>query len=604
MVDKIDFKYTPKLLDEKLDEQLAKEGFSIFPCLEDNDIIGLINYYESFQKDKPNHFYATTHSQDIAFRKQTSAFIIKVIEPILKNKLVDFKLLGGAYVVKPGNGKGILQAHQDWNLVDETKQRSYNLWIPLIDVNEDNGALFVLPKSHAKILNYRGPQIPSMFKGIEQELWSYLTPLRMKAGYALLYDHALLHGSPPNKTTKDRLGIVVGIVKANTELQIYGSDNGIIKLYACDENYFLSKNTLTDFVEFPLKSILSGQQNELTFNEFKTLFLSAPSNTQQIMPEDQRTFFEKYTVKNILAELKYRLNAKTSPEPIKESQTNSSPIKKDVAQFYNAQTHNFLKVYGNVIQAFRTKDVSTLLDYQIQTMGLKATMKVLDAGCGVCGPAIYFSDKVGCTIEAISISSVQVNLAKEAIAKNNSKVNVREGNFHTLEKYYTENTFDVIYFLESFGHAHSHELVLDSAWKVLKPGGSIYIKDLFIKKAAHKNMALGIEKEIQNINSAYHYNVPDLNVVLDYVRKKGFILSALKTIDIPLEEFENLTISNDFQELTGINKIENLREYVFPVDFFELTLIKPGYDSNKGTSRYFLQNMYFLQTQNWKEKDL
>lgn len=278
----------------------------------------------------------------------------------------------------------------------------------------------------------------------------------------------------------------------------------------------------------------------------------------------------------------------------------------DVAKFYNEQTDNFLKVYGKVIQAFRTKNVDTLLDYQIGTIGLKSGMRALDAGCGVCGPAVYFAQQAGCDIEAITISGVQVEKAKEHIAQNGAgdKVSVREGDYHALETYYPENSFDAIYFLESFGHAKSHEQVLDSAWKVLKPGGVVYIKDLFIKKAALKSMAPGIEKEIRNINSAYHYNVPDLNRILDHVRKKGYILSSLKTIDIPLEEFENLTISNDFQELTGINKIENLRDYVFPVDFFELKLIKPTIDLAAGNSRYFLQNMYFMQIQNWPEKDL
>ncbi len=113
-----------------------------------------------------------------------------------------------------------------------------------------------------------------------------------------------------------------------------------------------------------------------------------------------------------------------------------------------------------------------------------------------------------------------------------------------------------------------------------------------------------IEKEINNINQAYRYNVADLNTILDFVRRKGFILSSLKTIDIPLEEFENLTISNEFQELTGINKIENLRDYVFPVDFFELKLMKPTIDIFSGNSRYFLQNLYFMQVENWKESDL
>jgi len=297
---------------------------------------------------------------------------------------------------------------------------------------------------------------------------------------------------------------------------------------------------------------------------------------------------------------------KKNPE---KQMNNSAFIPKssaEVGQFYNDQTDNFLKVYGKVIQAFRTTDVSVLLDYQIQAIGLKEGMVVLDAGCGVCGPAIHFAEKVGVKVEALTISSVQVQKAKENIKNSDASalIHVQEGDYHTLEKYFPDNHFDAIYFLESFGHATNHLQVLDSAWKVLKPGGIIYIKDLFRKKALYKGMDKGIEKEIDNINQAYRYNVADLNTILDHVRKKGYILSSVKTIDIPLEEFENLTISNEFQELTGINKIENLRDYVFPVDFFELKLIKPAMDIFSGNSRYFLQNLYFMQVENWKESDL
>lgn len=611
MVETLIFKTSQIVSNLEKDTELAKEGYTIFPCLEGNDIKALQEYYLQFKKEESNHFYATAHSPDFNFRKQTSDFIKKIVEPCVKNTLCNYTLLGGSYVVKPGNGKGILQAHQDWNLVDETKARSYNLWIPLVDVNENNGAVCVLPQSHAKQTTYRGPNIPSPFKNIEQELWPYLTTLSMNAGEALLYDHALLHGSPPNKSKTERLGIVIGIIHEGVKMQIYGNDNENIKSYACDENFFLSKNTLTDFITLPIILSISEPQKEFTITEFVDTFVNSNSNTKSTTLQntdysDNRTFFEKYTFKNIVAEINYRLSAKKNTQPLIENKKTELPIKKDVAKFYNEQTDNFLKVYGKVIQAFRTKDVSTLLNYQIHAIGLKQEMKVLDSGCGVCGPAIYFADQVGCTIEALTISSVQVEKAKENIKQStaNTKVNVQEGDYHLLENYYPENHFDAIYFLESFGHAHSHELVLDSAWKVLKPSGTIYIKDLFIKKATHKEMQAGIDKEIENINTAYHYNVPDLNTILDYVRKKGYILSSLKTIDIPLEEFENLTISNDFQELTGINKIDNLRDYVFPVDFFELKLIKPSIDLAVGNSRYFLQNMYFMQQQNWKESEL
>lgn len=597
--------------DARASHELAEKGYTVFPLLSEMEINQLKNYYTEFQKEDPSHFYASTHSPDFNFRKKTSDFIKEMVKPHVKNVLCNHKLLGGSFVVKPAHGKGILQAHQDWNLVDEGKNRSYNLWIPLVDVNKQNGAVFVLPESHTKQKNYRGPGIPSVFKALEQQLWMYLTPLPMKAGEALLYDHALLHGSPANQTQYSRLGIVIGIVNDGVELQLYGNNHHKIVCYTCDENFFLTKNTLTDFIKLPVKSIISEPQKELSLSEFETIYLDKHSShtnnlVQELSNTDTRTFLEKYTLKNILAEINHRLFNKTPIPPALVKQKPETPVKKDVAGFYNEQTDNFLNVYGEVIQAFRTKNISVLLRYQSETMGLKAGMLALDAGCGVCGPAIFFTQLSGVSIEAITISKVQQEKAQKRIDDKQlgNKLKVREGDYHLLENYYPQNHFDVIYFLESFGHATDHFKVLESAWKVLKPGGLIYIKDLFRKKATKAGMDAGIEREIQNINRAYHYNVPDLNAILDFVRGKGYILSSLKTIDIPLEDFENLTISNDFQELTGINKIENLREYIFPVDFFELKLVKPTFDITAGNSRYFLQNMYFMQMENWKENDL
>lgn len=289
---------------------------------------------------------------------------------------------------------------------------------------------------------------------------------------------------------------------------------------------------------------------------------------------------------------------------LRETSTNHSAT--EVGDFYNAQTDNFLKVYGEVIQAFRTNDVKKLLDYQIETIGFEPGQRVLDAGCGVCGPARFFAKNAGIQVEAITISEDQVEKSRAYIAAEGleGNVNVTHGDYHQLEKYYEADSFDIVYFLESFGHATNHEQVLHSAWGMLKPGGKLYIKDLFIKEAAIESLKKDIRREVKNINDAYRYNIADLYEVLKFVRKKGYILSSVKTIDLPLEDFENLTISNDFQELTGINKIENLQEYVFPVDFFEITCIKPWNALEYGNSRYFLQNLFYMQMHNRKQEEL
>lgn len=288
----------------------------------------------------------------------------------------------------------------------------------------------------------------------------------------------------------------------------------------------------------------------------------------------------------------------------KKTAVHTSPAQ--VKAFYNEQNENFLKVYGEVIQAFRTTDVSKLLDYQINSMDLQAGMKAIDAGCGICGPASYFAEKIGLQIDAATVSEVQVKKAQEHIHSKGVQdlVKVHLQDYHQLSESFEKESYDLVYFLESFGHSHHHQQALASAWEVLKPGGYVYIKDLFKKVAVLEDHQVKIDQEIEKINKAYRYNVADLYEVLHAARKLGYVISFVKTIDLKIEEFENLTISNEFQELTGIAIIDNWEDYIFPIDFFEIKLYKPGYKLEHGIDKYFLQNLYYMQVHKKKEEDL
>ncbi len=283
---------------------------------------------------------------------------------------------------------------------------------------------------------------------------------------------------------------------------------------------------------------------------------------------------------------------------------NASP--EAVGEFYNRFNDKFVQVYGEVIQAYRTTDVTKLLDYEIASIGFEKGMRVCDAGCGVCGPAIYFAEKCGVKIQAVTISNIQAQEALKKIQKKNiqEKISVHQGDYHQLGKIFGKEQFDVVYFLESFGHSFNHTLAIESAWEVLKPGGFLYVKDLFRKLAVIPEHQPKIDYEISRINEAYRYNIADLNVVLEAIRKQGFAIMFVKTIDLKLEDFENLTISNDFQELTGIAKIENWDDYIFPVDFFEIKCYKPQHELQYGTDKYFLQNMYWMQVHKKKQEEL
>lgn len=262
-----------------------------------------------------------------------------------------------------------------------------------------------------------------------------------------------------------------------------------------------------------------------------------------------------------------------------------------VGAFYNETTDKFLQVYGPIIQAFRTNNVEHYLDYTIKSAGIRNGMTLLDAGCGVCGPAVYIAQQVpDTTICACSISEVQVKLAKEKVsdAGLENRIDVREGDYHFPQRIFSEISFDMVYFLESFGHSADKKLLIDSMFHVLKPGGVLYIKDLFKRVSNDPWEQLHIHKICDQINEAYCYHIAELNDVLDYIRKAGFILRFVKIPEVEVSEFEHLSISNDFQNLFNIGKIESWDQYIFPIDFFEIKAEKPLFNSVQERHLYFM----------------
>ena len=314
---------------------------------------------------------------------------------------------------------------------------------------------------------------------------------------------------------------------------------------------------------------------------------------------DNRSFWQTYTLPNMWREIKLRLlaaksrhdehhNASRPAEPYDDTHA------REVGSFYDSHHKDFLEAYGEVIQAFRTKDISDLLNYQIKSIGFSPGQRVLDAGCGIGVPAIYFATHARVQVDAITISRLQYEAAQERIAAANlsDRVTVVHGDYHNLTSYFGSQVYDIVYFLESFGHSKAKRCAMEACWEVLKPGGTLYIKDLFRRIPLRPQHTERIDQEIGKINEAYRYDVADLNVVLNDLRGMGFILTWLKTIDFSLEQFEDLAISNQFQELTGLARIENWEEYIFPVEFFEIKCVKPEFSLDERLDRYFLQHRY------------
>ena len=87
----------------------------------------------------------------------------------------------------------------------------------------------------------------------------------------------------------------------------------------------------------------------------------------------------------------------------------------DIKQYYEEWTGRYIESFGEVFQGRSATNLDALMDYYIQSAGFKPGMKLVDAGCGICGPAIMLAKKVDVQIDAVTISEEQMHIAREKV---------------------------------------------------------------------------------------------------------------------------------------------------------------------------------------------
>ena len=222
-----------------LNRQLLENGFVKFPFLGEEGIETLTQHFAELLPEPPTDFFGSGHQNDIDLRLNASNAIKAVFEPAIHQQFEACSLLGASYMFKPSDGISVLEPHQDWRIVDEKHFRSFNIWVPMVDVDANNGALHLMPKSHLWQETYRGPNIFEIYRPFAKTLWKVMEPVEMKAGEALVFDQSLLHASSPNSSGKARLAAVFGLIPAAAELRFYHSTaEGTIEEFAAFLDFF------------------------------------------------------------------------------------------------------------------------------------------------------------------------------------------------------------------------------------------------------------------------------------------------------------------------------------------------------------------------------
>lgn len=163
----------------------------------------------------------------------------------------------------------------------------------------------------------------------------------------------------------------------------------------------------------------------------------------------------------------------------------------DIARYYDT-TQIFYTLFWSrdaLHYGFWYEDTKSLSEavrntnnFVVDALAIESKDTVLDAGCGVGGTSIHVAETTGAVVEGITLSDVQLKIAKRKASKSPAAqlINFSKQDFTNTN--FRENTFSKVFGIESVCHAHRKVDFLKEAYRLMKPGGRIAVVDFFLAK--------------------------------------------------------------------------------------------------------------------------
>jgi Phytanoyl-CoA dioxygenase (PhyH) len=237
--------------DPELQAAFARDGYVVVPMLSTDEARDLDAAYDRLGPAPGDPGVATIPSfctWDEGYKEEADRLIREAFAPGLERHVDRQRLMPGNFVVKwPGDKSGF-GLHQDLTLVDEHQHRSCEVWCALQDTSRENGALWVVPRSHRWREHLRGIHaFPMVCSGLEERVVRrHARPVELRAGEAIVFDHALVHFSFPNRSDRRRVAATIDLIPDGAQhVHWFGDGAGNVACYEIDESFWVENTPFT-----------------------------------------------------------------------------------------------------------------------------------------------------------------------------------------------------------------------------------------------------------------------------------------------------------------------------------------------------------------------
>ncbi len=107
---------------------------------------------------------------------------------------------------------------------------------------------------------------------------------------------------------------------------------------------------------------------------------------------------------------------------------------------------------------------------------------VLDAGCGYGSSAIWLAKNIGCSVIGLTVVPYQINLARKFAQKYSVADKISFRNEDYVHTSFPNNSFSVVWGLESIVHTDRKKDFINEAYRLLKPNGRILVSEYMLRE--------------------------------------------------------------------------------------------------------------------------